>query len=89
LVVTQLDAREGGRQKIHSLSLRYADGPDVMRVLQELYPSANTALTTTSQTDPLGARATAIWNNQFSSGIGSGTTTGQPGSSSSGRGGAP
>ncbi len=82
LIVTQLDAREGGRQKIHSLSLRYADGPDVQRIIQELFPSGNTSVATTSQTDPLTTRATTMWNNQFSSGIGSGVTTGQAGGSS-------
>jgi general secretion pathway protein D len=87
VVVTQLDAREGGRQKIHSLSLRYADGPDVQRVIQDLFPSGNTSVATTSQTDPLTTRSQNMWNNQLSSGIGSGVTTGQPGSSSSGRGG--
>ncbi len=84
-VVMQLDAREGGRQKIHSISLRYADGADVRRILQDLFPSASTSVASSTQTDPLTTRSTAIWNNQFSSGIGSGVTTGLSGSSSSGR----
>ncbi len=86
-VVTQLDAHEGGRQKVHVIPIQYADGPDVQRILQELFPSGNTAVASSSLTDPLDLRSKTIWNNQFSSGVGSGIANAQPGGSAGGRGG--
>jgi type II secretory pathway component GspD/PulD (secretin) len=86
-VVTRLDAQAGGRQELHVMTLRFAEGADVQRILQEIFPAGNTTAASTSVTDPLSLRSITMWNNQFTSGAGSGISTGSPGSSSAGRGG--
>lgn len=87
-VVKELDARAGNRQRTHVIQINSGEGANILRVIQQIYPAGTVSTASTSQTDPLDQRATTMWNNQSSSGIGSGVAASQPGGSATGRNGA-
>jgi type II secretory pathway component GspD/PulD (secretin) len=88
MVVAELDSRPGNQERLHAVVIREGDGADIMRVIQATFAPGTVAAASTSLTDPLSMHSTAVWNNQFSSGINSGVVSGvSSGSTSASRGG--
>lgn len=88
-VIAQLDARAGGRQGVLVIPVGDGEGPNIQRIIQEVFPAGSGSVASASATDPLSQRANSMWNNQFSSDIGSGMVNGLSGSSATGRGNVP
>ena len=86
-VIAQLDARAGGRQGVLVIPVGDGEGPNIQRIIQEVFPAGSGSIASASATDPLTTRALNMWNNQFSSGVSGGMVNGPSGSSSTGRGG--
>ena len=82
-IIASLDEPRGNRQTAYLVHLDNAEPVEVKQILQNIYPAGNTTVASSTEEDILASRRTAIQNNEFSSGPGSGSVN----STSSGTGG--